>query len=218
MKRMRTLLTAAALALSSMCSAAVSAGGMTANAADPVRIMPIGDSITFGYGEDGGYRKYLDYALRADGIDFDLVGPEGRNSASFSYNGQSVTYDDNHAGYSGYTIRQQYPIPSWGENGLYEKLKSKDAIKNARPDIVLLIIGTNDMTANRNLSDCETDLHTLIDYIRGDLPEGSTVSEAFAEAVTGMPASIAPVQSTAANFVSCCFMCRPPFRFPFRHS
>jgi glucuronoarabinoxylan endo-1,4-beta-xylanase len=175
MKRMRTLLTAAALALSSMCSAAVCAGGMTANAADPVRIMPIGDSITFGYGEDGGYRKYLDYALRADGIGFDMVGPEGRNSASFSYNGQSVTYDDNHAGYSGYTIKQQYPIPSWGENGLYEKLKAKDAVKNARPDIVLLIIGTNDMTANRSLSDCETDLHTLIDYIRSDLPEGSTV-------------------------------------------
>ena len=104
-----------------------------------------------------------------------MVGPEGSGSASFSYNGQTVRYDDNHAGYSGFTIKQQYPIPSWGENGLYERLQQKDAIKSCNPDIVLLIIGTNDMTANRNLSDCEADLHTLVDYILGDMSEGGVV-------------------------------------------
>ena len=66
-----------------------------------------------------------------------------QNSASFSNNGQTIGYDDNHAGYSGFTIKQQYPIPSWGENGLLEKLKSKNAIASAKPDIVLLMIGTN---------------------------------------------------------------------------
>lgn len=167
----------AALAVSCPMLSAVCGGhsSETAAAADPVRIMPIGDSITFGYGEDGGYRKYLDYALKQKDIAFDMVGPEGKSSASFNYKGQSCQYDDNHAGYSGYTIKQQYPIPSWGENGLLEKLKAKNAVKQAQPDIVLLIIGTNDMTANRNLTDCESDLHTLMDYILADLPEGGTV-------------------------------------------
>jgi len=141
-----------------------------------IKIMPIGDSITFGLGETGGYRKYLNYFLNQKGYSkVDMVGPEGTNSASFNYNGKSVSYDDNHAGYSGFTIKQQYPIPSWGENGLYERLKSKNAIKQAQPDIVLLIIGTNDMTANRPTSECEKDLHTLIDYILADLPSDSII-------------------------------------------
>ncbi|MBR4509673.1 MAG: cellulase family glycosylhydrolase [Ruminococcus sp.] len=143
---------------------------------DTIRIMPIGDSITFGYGHTGGYRKFLDYYLKDKGYTkVDMVGPEGSNSASFSFNGKNVSYDDNHAGYSGFTIKQQYPIPSWGENGLLEKLKSKNAVSSAQPDIVLLIIGTNDMTANRNLSDCESDLHDLVDYILASMPADGMV-------------------------------------------
>lgn len=175
MKKTKTILTAAAVLYASLFSVYPLTPQLEADALDQINIMPIGDSITFGLGDDGGYRKYLDYSLKQKGITFDLVGPEGKNQASFNYNGQSVTYDDNHAGYSGYTIKQQYPIPSWGENGLYEKLKNKDAIKNCKPDIVLLIIGTNDMTANRNLSDCEKDLHTLVDYIIADMPQDSMI-------------------------------------------
>ncbi len=175
MKKHKTILIASAVFCVSLFSAFPQMPQLEADALDQINIMPIGDSITFGLGDDGGYRKYLDYSLKQKGITFDLVGPEGKNQASFNYNGQQVIYDDNHAGYSGYTIKQQYPIPSWGENGLYEKLKNKDAIKNCKPDIVLLIIGTNDMTANRNLNDCEKDLHTLIDYIIADMPEDSVI-------------------------------------------
>lgn len=175
MKFKRLALTATAVICARFCTPYLQNPECSVSALDQVKIMPIGDSITFGYGDEGGYRKYLDRSLREKGIDFDLVGPEGKNQASFKYNGQNVQYDDNHAGYSGYTIKQQYPIPSWGENGLYEKLKNKDAIKTSQPDIVLLIIGTNDMTANRNLNDCEKDLHTLVDYILADLPEDGIV-------------------------------------------
>ncbi|MBQ9898328.1 MAG: carbohydrate binding domain-containing protein [Ruminococcus sp.] len=175
MKKLKALLTASVLSLTTLFSSALHAPVLQASSADPVRIMPIGDSITFGYGETGGYRKYLDYALKEKGIEFDMVGPEGKDSESFVYNGTTCQYDGNHAGYSGFTIKQQYPIPSWGENGLLEKLQSKDAVKNAQPDIVLLIIGTNDMTANRDLSACEEDLHTLVDYILGDMPEGGVI-------------------------------------------
>ena len=157
-------------------SSSSSGTGSTVGKNDVIKIMPIGDSITFGYGHTGGYRKYLDYYLKQNGFSkVDMVGPEGSNSASFNFNGQNVQYDDNHAGYSGYTIVQKYPIPSWGENGLLEKLKAKNAIKSAQPDIVLLMIGTNDMTANRDLSECEKDLHSLLDYILADMPSDGIV-------------------------------------------
>ena len=98
---------------------------------DVIRIMPAGDSITFGMGDTGGYRKYLDYFLKEKGYtNFDFVGPEGKNSASFNYNGKSVTYDDNHAGYSGYTIIKQQG--GYG-GGLYDVLKETDAVKKTQP-------------------------------------------------------------------------------------
>ncbi len=175
MRKIKALLTASVMALTTLFSSAWHSSSLEAKSIDQVNIMPIGDSITFGLGEDGGYRKYLDYTLKTKGIEFDMVGPEGNNISSFNYKGQSCQYDGNHAGYSGFTIKQQYPVPSWGENGLLEKLKNKNAVKQAQPDIVLLIIGTNDMTANRNLNDCEKDLHSLIDYLLGDMPEDGVV-------------------------------------------
>ncbi len=151
-------------------------GGGDLNKNSTIKVMPIGDSITFGYGHTGGYRKFLDYYLKDKGYSkVDMVGPEGSASASFNFNGRTVSYDDNHAGYSGYTIKQKYPIPSWGENGLLEKLQSKNAIASAKPDIVILTIGTNDMTANRDLSECESDLHDLLDYILADMPSDGMV-------------------------------------------
>lgn len=173
MKKVKALIAASAVTFSVLFTSVLDIPDCQAEG--PVNIMPVGDSITFGLGEEGGYRKYLDYTLRNKGIEFDLVGPEGNNSSSFVYNGQNCQYDGNHAGYSGFTIKQQYPVPSWGENGLLERLQKKNAVKQAQPDIVLLIIGTNDMTANRNLNDCENDLHSLIDYILGDMPEDGVI-------------------------------------------
>ena len=105
MKKLHSLLTASAVAVTAVFASAVNLKPDSVYAAGQVNIMPIGDSITFGLGEDGGYRKYLDYSLRQKGISFDMLGPEGQNSASFKYNGQSVNYDNNHAGYSGFTIK-----------------------------------------------------------------------------------------------------------------
>ncbi len=145
-----------------------------ASKSDKIRIMPVGDSITFGMGDTGGYRKYLDYFMKEKGYTgIDFVGPEGQNSASFNYNGQRVTYDDNHAGYSGFQIKQP---ASWGQDSsLYNKLKEKNAVKQAQPDVILLIIGTNDMTANRSMNDCASDLKDLVNYMLNDMPEGGKV-------------------------------------------
>jgi lysophospholipase L1-like esterase len=148
-------------------------GGGVAVSGDTVKIMPVGDSITFGEGERGGYRKYLYSALTQKGYKIDMVGPEGSNSASAN----GIQYDDNNAGYSGFQIKE---IPGWGqqqggEGSLYNKLKSKNAVKQSQPDIILLIIGTNDMTANRSMDACANDLRALLDYMLADMPANSII-------------------------------------------
>ena len=145
------------------------------SAADTIKIMPLGDSITYGMADEGGYRKYLSYFLKQKGYtNIDLVGPEGKDSASFNYNGQNVSYDDNHAGYSGYTITN-LPGGWFGQlNGILETMQGGDYIKKYSPDIILLQIGTNDVS-NGHLDGSEERLHTLLDYLRENMPSDGKI-------------------------------------------
>ena len=176
MKKLFSLLSASALAAATLFSPGVMKPAETVQALDPVKIMPVGDSITNGDGETGGYRKYLDYALKQKGISFDMVGPKKDMNASFNYNGQNVQYDSDHAGYSGFQIKE---VPGWGQaqntGSLYNELKNGNKVKQYNPDIILLIIGTNDMTANRDLGACSDDLHSLIDYMLENMNQDGMV-------------------------------------------
>ena len=177
MKKMLSILSASVLTAATLFASAAGKPMQIAEAAGTIRIMPVGDSITNGDGETGGYRKYLDYTLKQKGISFDMVGPNKDMNASFNYNGQNVQYDSDHSGFSGYQIKE---VPDWGKSqgnkgSLYNELKNNDAIKKYQPDIVLLIIGTNDMTANRSMSDCSGHLHDLIDYMLADMPSDGMI-------------------------------------------
>lgn len=87
-----------------------------------VRIMPLGDSITEGV--SGGYRNGLWNRLTADGYKLDYVGPR--------YDKWTQVPDKDHAGTPGFTTGGIIDnIDSW--MGTYQ------------PQIVLLLIGTNDM-------------------------------------------------------------------------
>src|SRR5689334_8226516 len=66
-------------------------------AAAPVRVMPLGDSITQG-GSIGGYRLDLGTKLRAAGRSIDFVGSLTDGPASMP--------DRNHEGHPGWTIAQ----------------------------------------------------------------------------------------------------------------
>ena len=149
--------------------------GLEAAAAEKIKIMPLGDSITYGMADEGGYRKYLWQILREKGYeDIDFVGPEGSERATFNYNGQQVTYDDNHAGYSGYTIVNR-PGGWFGQlNGILETMQQGDYITKYAPDIMLLKIGTNDINIGA-LNRTETDLHTLLDYLCEKRPQNGVI-------------------------------------------
>lgn len=148
-------------------------------ASDPVKIIAMGDSITHGYiNGDNGYRKYFCYGLQQNGItNFDMVGPNNNwsDSATYDWNGITITYDPVHAGYSGYAIQK---IGS--RQGLQETIfdttyvngdVSGNMMEAYQPDVIMLQIGTNDVL-DAQLTGIGDRLEELVDklipYVSGD--------------------------------------------------
>lgn len=148
-------------------------------ASDPVKIIAMGDSITHGYiNGDNGYRKYFCYGLQQNGItNFDMVGPNNNwtDSATYDWNGTTITYDPAHAGYSGYAIQK---IGS--RQGLQETIfdttyvngdVSGNMMEAYQPDVIMLQIGTNDVL-DAQLTGIGDRLEKLVDklipYVSGD--------------------------------------------------
>lgn len=148
-------------------------------ASDPVKIIAMGDSITHGYiNGDNGYRKYFCYDLQQNGItNFDMVGPNNNwsDSATYDWNGTTITYDPAHAGYSGYAIQK---IGS--REGLQETIfdttyvngdVSGNMMEAYQPDVIMLQIGTNDVL-DAQLTGIGDRLEELVDklipYVSGD--------------------------------------------------
>ncbi|HHS83827.1 MAG TPA: tandem-95 repeat protein [Gammaproteobacteria bacterium] len=122
--------------------------GATASATERVivdlRIMPLGDSITDGaedstgaappYALRKGYRQPLYSKLGSYGYGFDFVG--GRDHG----NGVNPPYDYDAEGWGGYTAYEIADGKVGGFAGIYDALDVNPA------DIILLHIGTNDIT------------------------------------------------------------------------
>ncbi|WP_241562648.1 SGNH/GDSL hydrolase family protein [Streptomyces hoynatensis] len=133
--------------------AAVIAGAGAARAAEPaagpVRVMPLGDSITDGITVPGAYRIDLWQKFVAAGQEVDFVG-------SLS-NGPSQLGDHDHEGHSGWTIAQiDANVTNW--------LATYD------PDVILLHIGTNDMYGS-DPAGAPARLSALIDHITAQSPD-----------------------------------------------
>ena len=176
-KKGMAALLAAVTGLSSLAVGTVSAAPAAAENEEAVKILSLGDSITDGYWTSGAYRKYMYHDLEQMGYNIDMVGPKGGNSNTFTYNGQSVSYDDNNAGYSGYAIQEM--TTKEHRSGILETIQAtwyngQNMIAAYQPDIVLLQIGTNDILSNYN--DGITDrLENLVNVILQDLDADSTV-------------------------------------------
>lgn len=130
---------------------------------EPIKIMPIGDSITHGYQSSGGYRKYFCYWLGKSGkYNFDMVGPNSDYPETYEYKDETRTYDSNHCGYSGYAI--QYMEGTETRQGILETLQKDNYLQTYDPDIIMLQIGTNDILSayNEGITDR---LENLINYI-----------------------------------------------------
>jgi lysophospholipase L1-like esterase len=98
------------------------------SAAAPVRIMPLGDSITAG---PGCWRPKLWQRLQSSGYtNIDFVG--GVSDGGGCNPGYAYDFDhEGHGGYSATGIADNNQLPPW--------------LSAARPDVVLMHLGTNDM-------------------------------------------------------------------------
>jgi autotransporter-associated beta strand protein len=114
----------------------------------PIRILPLGDSITAGWGGDanqGGYRNPLYLSLTATGYNVNFVGTSNENSGTM--------VQPWHEGHSGWHISGiASNIAAW--------LASVD-----NPDVVLMHIGTNDFGSGDNITTAIDRLDGLITQI-----------------------------------------------------
>jgi lysophospholipase L1-like esterase len=115
--------------------------------ADPVRVMPLGDSITQG-GSIGGYRLDLGTKLRAAGRTVDFVGSLSDGPGSMP--------DRNHEGHPGWTIAQvDANVVNW--------------LRTYNPRTIMLHIGTNDMYGS-DPAGAPRRLSALVDKITAQAP------------------------------------------------
>ncbi|MES1021703.1 GDSL-type esterase/lipase family protein [Gloeocapsa sp. BRSZ] len=141
------------------------------------RVMPLGDSITAGQHAveptPGTYRIQLWKNLRADNLSVNFVGSQ--------FNGPPSLGDKNHEGHGGWTINQ---IAGLVDQGI---------VKTYQPQIVLLMIGTNDIRPNNSPSKIASDLSNLIDRIS----QNSSNTQIFVSSIA--PIDPAFLGSTRAN-------------------
>ncbi len=131
---------------------------------DQPKILSIGDSITAGKHKvdptPGAYRIKLWNNFVADGLNVNFVGSQ--------YNGPTNLKDKEHEGHPGWTINQ---ITALVDNGLLAKYQ---------PDVVLLMIGTNDILRGDKTSTLKTELSQLIDQITGEQPNAHLLVSSIA--------------------------------------
>jgi lysophospholipase L1-like esterase len=124
----------------------------------PCTIMPFGDSLTQGdHGDntaDGGYRPPLFHLALAHGQSITFVG-QGSNGPDMV---DGTAFPKHHDGFPGFSIDGGGPFP-----GITSF--AADHIKMYKPQIVTLMIGTNDVASQIDLANAPTRLGHLMDVI-----------------------------------------------------
>ena len=133
---------------------APSTAARAAAAPATLRLMPLGDSITWGVGSPSGnsYRGFLGNKLTAEGHTVDFVG-SGRNG---------TMSDPDNEGHSGWRIDQTAGI-------------ADSVLARYRPNVVTLEIGTNDLNGNYQIPTAPDRLRALIDRITRDAPDATVL-------------------------------------------
>jgi lysophospholipase L1-like esterase len=117
---------------------------------NPIKVLPLGDSITQGVmvSDLGGYRDDLWALLNDNSYSVDFVGDRSSGEGDF---------DSDHAGVPGERIDQVAD-------------RVNDLLSIYQPDAILLMIGTNDNLQDFNLADAPNRLNNLISQITSQAP------------------------------------------------
>jgi acyl-CoA thioesterase I len=119
-------------------------------AQEPVRIMPLGDSIT---GSPGCWRALLWQDLVDNGFsDIDFVGTLPGDGCGFDYDSEN----EGHGGILATNMADQNQLPPW--------------LEATNPDIVLMHLGTNDVWSNLSPDTILAAYTTLVEQMRASNP------------------------------------------------
>jgi lysophospholipase L1-like esterase len=136
---------------------------------NPVKIMAIGDSITDDCEYQGAWRAYLQPLLDNSGYPFTFV---GRNHTPSPPAGFTKTA---HEGYCGSVIAPpgvlNYSVYSYAGTNVDLQYIVPDALAANTPDLILLMIGANDIGRGRDPGQvASNDLPKLLDIIFSNAP------------------------------------------------
>ncbi|MEL6455305.1 MAG: Ig-like domain-containing protein [Cyanobacteria bacterium J06623_5] len=127
----------------------------------PLRILPLGDSITNALPGYNSYRRDLWNLLNQNGYNVDFVG--SRNTASGNNPFPDSTFDPDHEGRAGWRIDEILngrnggrALPFW--------------LTGYTPDIALVHLGTNDALQRNTPESSAAELKQVIDLLRQDNP------------------------------------------------
>ena len=144
----------------------------------PLRVMPLGDSITWGLGSSAGngYRGALWDKLTADGHPLDFVGT-GRNG--------SMSDPDNE-GHSGHKIHEIAAL-------------ADAALTRYRPNVVTLEIGTNDFIGNFEPSTAGARLTSLVNQVTATVPDATVLVASLIVSTNGTVEQYRPAYNQAVT-------------------
>ncbi|KAI1762607.1 carbohydrate esterase family 3 protein [Hypoxylon sp. FL1150] len=119
-----------------------------------LRIMPLGASITYGYGskDKDGYRKDLRDKLEAGGNEVNMVGD----------NPSGEMKDNDTEGWKGYTVAMVHE-------------KANKAVPEFKPNLILVNVGTNDCIKNEDLPDAGNRMTSLLNDLYRESPRATVI-------------------------------------------
>ena len=160
-----------------------------------VKIMPLGDSITDGAAgstDDTGYRRSLHMQLTAWGDTVDFVGSQT--------SGIPVDFDRDHEGHGGWYADRSGLDDILGR--VYGWLEGQDGAADDEPvDIVLLHIGTNDISGGQDAASLAGEVDAILDEIdRYESDYNTEITVVLARIVNRAdPLDIRSARTTAYN-------------------
>lgn len=144
------------------------AGGMTGAAAatedadpDPVAVMFLGDSIT---GAPGCWRAHVWTGLHDAGEDIEAVGPRTEDECGAAQAADGTLWDPDNAGFSGETTY-----------GMYVRIAQDGLLADHEPDVIALLLGTNDLWRGGEAQDVLAQYTELLALMRDEHPGVSVV-------------------------------------------
>jgi lysophospholipase L1-like esterase len=151
----------------------------------PVKIMPVGDSITEGKYTQGGYRQPLYDLLKSNGYDVTFVGKEDNGDPANDTGFSKGMASPNHEGYGSARIGM---LLGGGTTEKHTALPIKTSLANNNPDVVLIMLGTNDIFGITPTDKMKATMDKLVSSIYEQSPN-----------VTVVLASICPIAKIAAR-------------------